>query len=239
VSPTARSFRVAGIPLPWLALGVAVYPVLVAGGWLYTRLAERNERDFLDVVDRYRSVVWIDTNDLIEVAVDGSWYWMQAYSGDTLPPGVGRRRVCVEPMSCPPSAFADGPELVVRDRRQDWSGTWTLTIAVTKAGVELDLQALSDSEEGFSLTFPKGREKWACYGCHLSDDDISNTPEAGDTDPRHHAAIRSAGEVQLGGSVCHHVCRHAGLVPRRRLLVSVLARRRHGFPDRLQRLAAQ
>jgi hypothetical protein len=32
------------------------------------------------------------------------------------------------------------------------------------------------------LTFPKGAEKWACYGCHLSDDDISNTPEAGDTE---------------------------------------------------------
>jgi hypothetical protein len=52
VSSTARSLRVMGIPLPWLVLGVLVYPVLIAGGWLYTRLAERNERDFLDVVDR-------------------------------------------------------------------------------------------------------------------------------------------------------------------------------------------
>jgi hypothetical protein len=52
VSPTARSLRVLGIQLPWLVLGVLVYPVLIGGGWLYTRLAERNERDFLDVIDR-------------------------------------------------------------------------------------------------------------------------------------------------------------------------------------------
>jgi len=58
----------------------------------------------------------------------------------------------------------------------------TLTLAVPKVGLEIDLQALSDSEDGFSLTFPKGAEKWACYGCHLSDDDLNNTPEAGDTE---------------------------------------------------------
>jgi hypothetical protein len=58
----------------------------------------------------------------------------------------------------------------------------TLTLAVPKAGLEIDLQALSDSEDGFSVTFPKGTEKWACYGCHLSDDDLSNTPEPGDTE---------------------------------------------------------
>lgn len=51
VSPTARSARVLGLPLPWLLLGIAVYPLLVAGGYLYVRLAERNEQDFLDAVE--------------------------------------------------------------------------------------------------------------------------------------------------------------------------------------------
>ena len=41
---------------PWtsalLALGVLVYPTVVAGGLLYVRLAERNERDFVDLVER-------------------------------------------------------------------------------------------------------------------------------------------------------------------------------------------
>ena len=33
-------------------LGLLVYPALVAGGWLYVRLAERNEREFVDLVER-------------------------------------------------------------------------------------------------------------------------------------------------------------------------------------------
>jgi aldose 1-epimerase len=62
----------------------------------------------------------------VELAVDGSWSWMQAYSGDTLPPGEWRRSVAVEPMTCPPNAFADDVDLLVLEPGQDWSGTWTL-----------------------------------------------------------------------------------------------------------------
>jgi aldose 1-epimerase len=63
----------------------------------------------------------------VELAVDGSWGWLQAYSGDTLPRGEWRRSVAVEPMTCPPNAFADDVDLVVLDPGQDWAGTWTLT----------------------------------------------------------------------------------------------------------------
>jgi hypothetical protein len=52
VVPASRSARVVGVPLPWLLLGVVVYPVLVALGWLYVRRAERNERAFSELVDR-------------------------------------------------------------------------------------------------------------------------------------------------------------------------------------------
>ncbi len=52
VSPAARSVRVLGLGLPWLLLGIAVYPCLVAGGYLYVRLAERNEQEFLDALER-------------------------------------------------------------------------------------------------------------------------------------------------------------------------------------------
>ncbi|WP_106427504.1 hypothetical protein [Nocardia farcinica] len=41
--------HVFGIRLPWLLLGVAVYPALFLIGRLYVALAERNEADFLDV----------------------------------------------------------------------------------------------------------------------------------------------------------------------------------------------
>lgn len=50
--PAARNAEVAGVPLPWVALGFLVYPVLVALGWFYVRQAERTERDFSDIVER-------------------------------------------------------------------------------------------------------------------------------------------------------------------------------------------
>ncbi len=50
--PWLRHTRVLGIPLPWLLLGVLTYPVLVAIALRYVRQAERNERDFHDLVGR-------------------------------------------------------------------------------------------------------------------------------------------------------------------------------------------
>ncbi len=50
--PGARTARVAGVPLPWLVLGALVYPALLAVGWLHVRVAERNERDFVELVER-------------------------------------------------------------------------------------------------------------------------------------------------------------------------------------------
>ena len=36
-----------GVPLPWIVLGVAVYPGLFLLGWLYVRQADKSERDFV------------------------------------------------------------------------------------------------------------------------------------------------------------------------------------------------
>ena len=52
LAPRTRNLEVLGLTLPWLVLGVLVYPALLAGGWLYVRLAERNERDFVELVER-------------------------------------------------------------------------------------------------------------------------------------------------------------------------------------------
>ena len=52
VSPQVRSAKVGGMSLPWLLLGVVMYPLLLAGGLLYVRLAERNEADYSDLVER-------------------------------------------------------------------------------------------------------------------------------------------------------------------------------------------
>ncbi len=50
--PTTRDTRVLGLALPWLVLGVLAYPALWCAGWLYVRLAERNEREFVELVER-------------------------------------------------------------------------------------------------------------------------------------------------------------------------------------------
>ena len=50
--PATRSLEVLGLPLPWLVLGVLVYPVLLLGALLHLRLAERHERDFTELVER-------------------------------------------------------------------------------------------------------------------------------------------------------------------------------------------
>ncbi|MEU7900109.1 hypothetical protein AB0B45_45670 [Nonomuraea sp. NPDC049152] len=50
--PELRSADMAGVPLPWAVLAGLIYPLFVAGAWLYVRQAERNERHFEDLVER-------------------------------------------------------------------------------------------------------------------------------------------------------------------------------------------
>ena len=52
IAPSVGRVTVLGINLPWLLLGVASFPFLIAVGWAYVRLAERNEQDFTDLVQR-------------------------------------------------------------------------------------------------------------------------------------------------------------------------------------------
>ena len=63
----------------------------------------------------------------LELAVDGAWSWLQVFSGDQLPEGRRRRSLAVEPMTCPPNAFADGVDLLVLDPGDDWAGMWVLS----------------------------------------------------------------------------------------------------------------
>ena len=50
--PGLTDVHVLGMPLPWVLLAFVVYPFLLLLGWLYVRAAERNERDFAEVVER-------------------------------------------------------------------------------------------------------------------------------------------------------------------------------------------
>jgi hypothetical protein len=44
-------FHVLGVPLPWVLLGVLVYPWLLLLAWWYVRRAERNEAAFEDLLE--------------------------------------------------------------------------------------------------------------------------------------------------------------------------------------------
>ena len=52
LEPQLAAVRVLTVPLPWLLVGVAVYPLLVAVAWWHVRASERAERDFADLVER-------------------------------------------------------------------------------------------------------------------------------------------------------------------------------------------
>lgn len=51
LSPEFAATSVIGVPLPWLLLGVAPFPLLFGVGLVYNRMAERNERDFVDMIE--------------------------------------------------------------------------------------------------------------------------------------------------------------------------------------------
>jgi hypothetical protein len=50
LAPGLGNVRVLGLPVGWLLLGVVAYPFLWGLGWFYVRRAERNERDFADLM---------------------------------------------------------------------------------------------------------------------------------------------------------------------------------------------
>ncbi len=52
VAPGLSRTDVAGLPLPWLLLGILAYPLIFGVAWTYVRAAERNEQDFADLVNR-------------------------------------------------------------------------------------------------------------------------------------------------------------------------------------------
>ena len=51
LAPDLVDVDLLGMPLPWLLLGIVVYPVLVLLGWRYVRSAERNELDFAELLN--------------------------------------------------------------------------------------------------------------------------------------------------------------------------------------------
>jgi len=50
--PALTEHRVLGMPLSWVLLAFGCYPVLIVLAWRYVRASERNEAEFVHVVER-------------------------------------------------------------------------------------------------------------------------------------------------------------------------------------------
>jgi hypothetical protein len=50
--PWLSEVQLLGVRLPWLVLGLLPFPLCYAVGYVYRRLAERHEQDFVSSVDR-------------------------------------------------------------------------------------------------------------------------------------------------------------------------------------------
>lgn len=50
--PELAEITVVGVGLPWLLLGVAPFPLLFGMGYWYNRRADRNERNFVEMVEK-------------------------------------------------------------------------------------------------------------------------------------------------------------------------------------------
>ncbi len=60
-------------------------------------------------------------------------------------------------------------------------GSWNATLAVPKTGSEVAWDAI-DTEDGFTITYSEGSNRYMLLYCHLNDDGISNDPDAGSSD---------------------------------------------------------
>jgi aldose 1-epimerase len=66
-----------------------------------------------------------DGERVVEVWADEAFGYLQVYTGDTLEPASRRRQaIAIEPMTCPPNAFASGVDVIRLEPGASWSGAW-------------------------------------------------------------------------------------------------------------------
>jgi aldose 1-epimerase len=63
------------------------------------------------------------TGAVVSVWLDGSYPYLQLFTGDPLP-SVSRRSLAVEPMTCAPNAFRSGEGLQVLEPGETTTATW-------------------------------------------------------------------------------------------------------------------
>ena len=66
----------------------------------------------------------------IQLWVDDSYNYIQVFTGDTLPESRRRRSIAVEPMTCPPNAFATGIDVVRLEPDETVTTSWGLVYQI-------------------------------------------------------------------------------------------------------------
>ena len=56
------------------------------------------------------------------------YHWLQVFTGDTLDATRRRRALAVEPMTCPPNAFATGTDLIILDPGSSVTHVWGIEV---------------------------------------------------------------------------------------------------------------
>jgi aldose 1-epimerase len=70
-----------------------------------------------------------DGERVVEVWADEAFGYLQVYTGDILEPASRRRQaLAIEPMTCPPNAFASRVDVIWLEPGASWSGAWGIAL---------------------------------------------------------------------------------------------------------------
>jgi aldose 1-epimerase len=79
--------------------------------------------------DDDRAWAWLHRNGAKVGLWAGRGYrWLQVFTGDTLTPDRRRRAVAIEPMTCPPNAFASGTDLLILQPGDSITHAWGIAV---------------------------------------------------------------------------------------------------------------
>lgn len=62
----------------------------------------------------------------LQLSLGPTFRWLVIFTGDTLPEPDRRRSVAVEPLTCPPNAFATGRDVITLEPGIPWTDHWSL-----------------------------------------------------------------------------------------------------------------
>jgi aldose 1-epimerase len=76
-----------------------------------------------------RAWAWLSASEeRVGLWVGRGYRWLQVFTGDTLDPVRRRRALAIEPMTCPPNAFATGTDLLILQPGDSITHAWGITV---------------------------------------------------------------------------------------------------------------